>query len=183
MPQVGFHKIPDLHKILAIIKGSSAQGERKDLACVPPSFTEHPRLSSPIRFISVRMHSSIRWRIGDGGQLKELLTEPFTGFPFSLPTQFSINHCPNNFNRILIEKDQPDLAYKFSIKPCSKFFNQSLNLIFQPDSVQIFLTTLCLKKINRTMLKNFQSTPQPLIEIRSQINQTLVENLQTRSGS
>jgi hypothetical protein len=39
---VGFYKIPDLHKILGIIKGSSAQGERKDLAYAPPYFTDQP---------------------------------------------------------------------------------------------------------------------------------------------
>ncbi|PKL68138.1 MAG: hypothetical protein CVV30_12455 [Methanomicrobiales archaeon HGW-Methanomicrobiales-1] len=33
------------------------------------------------------------------------------------------------------------------------------------------------------MLKNFQSTPQPLIEIRSQINQTLLEKNKSRSVS
>ncbi|MHB8163315.1 MAG: hypothetical protein ACYDDV_03080, partial [Methanoregula sp.] len=33
------------------------------------------------------------------------------------------------------------------------------------------------------MLKKFQSTPRPLIKIRSQINQTLLENLKTRSVS
>jgi len=33
------------------------------------------------------------------------------------------------------------------------------------------------------MLKNFQSTPQPLLEIRSQINQTPLENKKTRSVS
>ncbi len=31
------------------------------------------------------------------------------------------------------------------------------------------------------MLKNFQSTPQPLFENHSQINQTLLENKKTRS--
>ena len=33
------------------------------------------------------------------------------------------------------------------------------------------------------MPKNFQSTPQPLIEIHQQINQTLLENKKTRSIS
>jgi len=33
------------------------------------------------------------------------------------------------------------------------------------------------------MLKNFQSTPQPLLEIRSQINQTLLEKNKSRSIS
>jgi len=33
------------------------------------------------------------------------------------------------------------------------------------------------------MLKKFQSTPQPLLEICSQINQTLLENKKTRSLS
>jgi hypothetical protein len=33
------------------------------------------------------------------------------------------------------------------------------------------------------MLKNFQSTPQPLLEKHSQINQTLLENEKTRSVS
>jgi hypothetical protein len=39
-----------------------------------------------------------------------------------------------------------------------------------------------LKKNNQTLLKNFQSTPQPLIEIREQINQTLPEKNKSRSS-
>jgi hypothetical protein len=39
---VSLYKIPDLLKILAIIKGSSAQGEIKDLDSAPTYFTKHP---------------------------------------------------------------------------------------------------------------------------------------------
>jgi len=54
---------------------------------------------------------------------------------------------------------------------------------FQSHFEFSFSTTLCLKKLNQTLLKNFQSTPQPLIEIQSQINQTLPGNKKTRSVS
>jgi hypothetical protein len=53
--------------------------------------------------------------------------------------------------------------------------NQTSPKKFQSDFDFIFLTTPCLKKINQTMLKNFQSTPQPLLEICVPINQTLLE--------
>jgi len=61
--------------------------------------------------------------------------------------------------------------------------NQTSPKKFQSDFDFIFSTRLCSKKIHQTMLKNFQSTPQPLLENRSQINQTLPGNKKTRSVS
>ncbi|MDO8871495.1 MAG: hypothetical protein Q7V05_02030, partial [Methanoregula sp.] len=56
---VGFYEIPDLHKILAIIKGSSAQGERKDLDSAPTYFTGPP-VVRPIPLLSgVRLRMSV----------------------------------------------------------------------------------------------------------------------------
>jgi len=80
-----------------------------------------------------------------------------------------------------LARDGIPLYHRF--EKSSLFFNQTLPKKFQPDFDFIFLTRLCLKKNNQTMLKNFQSTPQPLLEIHSQINQTLPGNKKTRSVS